>query len=53
MLHFRQMRSQQKFVSVHASVCNNFNQERSLSSRADYKAACAAAIEECRGLFTA
>lgn len=35
MLRFRQMRSLQKFASVHASVCNHFNQERSLSSRAN------------------
>ena len=31
MLRFRRMRSLQKFASVHASVCNHFNQERSLS----------------------
>jgi putative transposase len=53
MLRFRQMRRLQKFASVHASVCNHFNQERSLSSRANYKAARAAALEEWRGLFTA
>ena len=31
MLRFRRMRSLQKFVAVHASVYNHFNQERSLS----------------------
>jgi putative transposase len=33
MLRFRRMRSLQKFASVHASVHNHFNTERSLSSR--------------------
>jgi putative transposase len=33
MLRFRRLRSLQKFASVHASVTNHFNQERSLSSR--------------------
>jgi len=43
----------QKFASVHASVCNHFNQERSLSSRASYKAARVAALAEWRGLLAA
>ena len=51
MLRVRQMRSLQKFASVHASVCNHFNQERSLSSRANDKPARAAALVEWRGLF--
>ena len=33
MLRFRRMRSLQKFASVHASVTNHFNTDRSLSSR--------------------
>ena len=33
MLRFRRMRSLQKFATVHASVCNHFNQDRSLSAR--------------------
>ncbi len=33
MQRFRQMRCLQRFASVHASVSNHFNQERSLSSR--------------------
>ncbi len=37
MLRFRQMGSLQKFVSVHASVHNHFNQERHLYSRATFK----------------
>jgi putative transposase len=36
MLRFRRMRSLRKFASVQATVCNRFNQERSLSSRANY-----------------
>ena len=53
MLRFRQMRSLQKFASVHASVCNHFNQERSRYSRENYKAGRAAALVEWRGLFAA
>ena len=37
MLRFRRMQSLQKFASVHASVFNHFNQERSLYSRAEGK----------------
>jgi len=53
MQRFRRMRSLQMFASVHASVCNHFNQERSLSSRTNYKTARAAALAEWRGLFAA
>jgi putative transposase len=53
MLRFRQMRSLQKFASVHASVTNHFNQERSLSSRPLFKQNRAAALAECRGLCMA
>ena len=53
MLRFRRMRSLQKFASVHASVSNHFNQERSLTSRSIYKANRAAALAEWRGLFAA
>jgi len=53
MLRFRSMGTLQKFASVHASVCNHFNQERSLSSRTNHKAARAAALAEWRGLFAA
>ena len=53
MQRFRRMGSLQKFASVHASVCNHFNQERSISSRTSYKAARAAALTEWRGLLAA
>jgi putative transposase len=44
MLRFRKMRSLQKFVTVHASVHNHFNQERSLYSRNNFKLNRAAAL---------
>ncbi len=50
MLRFRRMHSLQKFASVHASVCNLFNSDRSLSSRNVYKAARTAALAEWRQL---
>ena len=50
MLRFRQMRCLQKFVTVHASVYNHFNQERSLSSRDIFKLKRTAALREWRGL---
>ena len=37
MQRFRSMRSLQKFVAVHASVCNHLNQERALYSRDNFK----------------
>nr|WP_282121401.1 IS6 family transposase [Ruegeria atlantica] len=37
MQRFRRMRSLQKFASVHSSVYNHFNQERSLTSRETFK----------------
>ena len=53
MLRFRRMRSLQKFASIHASVSNHFNQERTLSNRERYKADRDAALIEWRGLFIA
>ncbi len=50
MLRFRRMRSLQKFAAVHASICNHFNRERSLSSRDIFKANRSAALAEWRGL---
>jgi putative transposase len=50
MLRFRHMRTLQKFASVHASVHNHFNQQRSLSSRTLFKLTRAAALAEWRGL---
>lgn len=53
MLRFRQMRSLQKFASVHASVFNHFNQERALYRRSDFKDNRSAALAEWRGLLAA
>jgi putative transposase len=53
MLRFRRVRSLQKIASVHASVCNHFNHERSLSSRTLFKTNRAAALAEWRGLCAA
>ena len=53
MLRFRRMRSLQKFAAVHASVYNHFNQERSLSTRPDFKLNRTAALAEWRGLGVA
>lgn len=50
MLRFRRMHSLQKFASVHSSVHNHFNSERSLLSRDHYKASRAAALAEWRAL---
>jgi putative transposase len=41
----------QKFVSVHASVHNHFNQERALYSRANFKLNRATALTQRRGLL--
>ena len=53
MQRFRCMRCLQKFVAVHASVHNHFNQERHLYSRDNFKANRAAALAEWRGLGAA
>jgi putative transposase len=45
---YRKFISLQKFVSVHASVCNHFNQERHLYSRANFKLNRTAALAEWR-----
>ena len=50
MLRFRRMRTLQKFVAVHASVHNHFNQERHLYNRSNFKLNRAAALTEWRGL---
>ena len=46
MLRFRQMKSLQKFASVHANVHNHFNQERHLVDRETYKTRRSAALAE-------
>lgn len=53
MQRFRSMRSLQKFVTVHASVYNHFNQERALYSRNNFKLNRNAALAEWRRLGAA
>jgi putative transposase len=53
MLRFRWMRTLQKFVAVHASVHNHFNQERHLYNQSNFKLNRAAALTEWRGLGVA
>jgi len=53
MLRFWRTRTLQKFVSVHSSVHNHFNQERHLYSRENFKLNRAAALAEWRQLGTA
>ena len=53
MLKFRQMRSLQKFVSIHSSVFNHFNKERHLNSRDTYKFQREAALIEWQQLCAA
>ena len=53
MLRFRQMRSLQKFASVHASVHNHFNHQRNIERRTKFKDLRNAALVEWRGLLTA
>lgn len=52
MLRFRQMKSLQKFASVHASLHNHFNSERHLIDRQTYKARRSAALAEWQSLMT-
>ena len=51
MLRFRQMKSLQKFASVHANVHNHFNSERHLVDRQTYKARRSAALAEWQNLM--
>ena len=46
MQRFGRMRTLQKFVAVHCSIYNHFNQERALYSRANFKANRTAALTE-------
>lgn len=50
MLRFRQMKTLQKFASVHANVHNHFNHERHLVDRQAYKQRRSAAQAEWRNL---
>jgi putative transposase len=51
MLRFRQMKSLQKFASVHANVHNHFNSDRHLLDRQTYKANRSAALAEWQSLM--
>ena len=53
MLKFRQLRSLQKFVSIHASVYNHFNHERHLTNRETFKLQRNAALAEWQQLSVA
>ena len=50
MLRFRRMKSLQKFVSVHASFHNHFNQHRNLVDRQTYKLRRSAALADWQSL---
>jgi putative transposase len=51
MLRFRQMKTLQKFASVHANVHNHFNLDRHLTDRQTYKTASSAALAEWQNLM--
>jgi putative transposase len=51
MLRFRQMKSFQKFASVHANVHNHFDLERHLLDRTTYKTRRSAALTEWQSLM--
>ena len=53
MQRFRRMRSLQKFAAVHSSVYTLFNQERHLSTRANFKRNRNADLSEWRRLGSA
>lgn len=50
MLRFRQMKSLQKFASVHASLHNHFTSERHIVDRQTYKERRSAALAEWQNL---
>ena len=52
MLRFRQMKTLQKFASVHASVYNHFSQERHLVDRQTYKTRRSTALAEWQSLMS-
>lgn len=51
MQRFRQMKSLQKFASVHANIHNHFNSERHLVDRQTYKTCRLAALAEWQSLM--
>ena len=52
MLRFRQMKTLQKFVSVHASLHNHINQERHLVDRQTYKQRRSVALAEWQAVMS-
>jgi putative transposase len=50
MLRFRQMKTLQKFASVHASLHNHFSLERHLVDRETYKQRRSAALAEWQSI---
>jgi putative transposase len=53
MLRFRRTKTLQKFVSIHASIQNHFNQERHLYSRTNFKLNRTTALADWRQLLSA
>ena len=53
MLRFRQMRSLQKFASMHSSVHNHFNHQRNIETRTRFKQLRNTALLEWRELIAA
>ncbi len=53
MLRFRQMRSLQKFASIHSSVHNHFNHQRNIERRTRFEDLLSAALHEWRELLAA
>jgi putative transposase len=51
MLRFREMKSLQKFASVHANVHNHFNSQRHLVDRETYKTSRLAALVQWQNLM--
>jgi putative transposase len=51
MLRFRQMKTLQKFASVHASLHNHFSHERHLVDRHTFKLRRSAALAEWQSLM--
>jgi putative transposase len=52
MLRFRQMKTLQKFASVHANVHNHFNLERHIVDRQTFKQRRSAALAEWKSLVS-
>jgi len=50
MARFRDLKTLQKFTSVHASIHNHFNQDRHLNRRSIFKQSRSAALAEWRQL---